>query len=192
MLFRSAGVRITGRSRRHQYATLLLRDAGGGTVIEPGTISSRSTLQDFESDAFATSYRLLLAKTSFGVLATGRFNDEGSQNTVFGVDATWTPTASDQVVAQFLQSDTRNPNRPDLLDTWIGQRLAGSAGSLAWTHSSNGWYASAFYRTYSRAFRAWNGFVTQVGVSSFAATASLYSYPHSGFLTRIGPSLTNE
>lgn len=185
-----AGVRITGRSRRYQYTTLLLRDAGGGTVIEPSTISSRSTLQDFESNAFASSNRLLLSDTSLGLLATGRFNDDGSQNVVFGADTTWTPTASDQVTAQFLHSDTRNPNRPDLLDTWIGQRLVGSAGSLAWTHSSNGWYASASYQAYSRAFRAWNGFVTQVGVSSLAATGSLYSYPESEFLTRIGPSLT--
>lgn len=185
-----AGLRITGRSRRYQYTTLLLRDAGGGTVIDPGTISSRSTLQDFESDAFASSNRLLLGKTSLGLLATGRFNDDGSQNVVLGADTTWTPTASDQVTIQFLKSDTRNPSRPDLLETWIGQRLLGSAGSLEWTHSSNDWYAGASYQAYSRGFRAWNGFVTQVGVSSFGATGILYSYPRSAFLTRIGHSLS--
>ena len=34
---------------------------------------------------------------------------------------------------------------------------------LAWTHSSNDWYADVSYESYSRDFRAWNGFVTQVG-----------------------------
>ncbi len=54
------GVRITDRSSRHEYTALALRDAGGGTVIEPGPINSRLALQDFESTAFVGRNRFLL------------------------------------------------------------------------------------------------------------------------------------
>jgi hypothetical protein len=186
-----AGVRITDRSSRHEYTALALRDAGGGRVIEPGPINSRLALQDFESNVFVGRDRFLLENGSIGMLATGRFNDDGSQNVVIGADGTWTPSAADQINAQFLSSQTRNPNRPDLLDTWTGRRLAGNATSFGWTHSSNAWYANATYQTYSSDFRAWNGFVTQVGVSSLMGVSQLYFYPdNGGFITRFGPSLT--
>jgi hypothetical protein len=185
------GVRITDRSSRYEYTALALRDAGGGTVIEPGPINSRSALQDFESNAFVVRNRFLLENGSLGMLATGRFNDDGSQNVVVGADGTWTPSAADQIRAQFLSSETRNPDRPDLLDMWMGQSLEGNAGSLAWVHSSDAWYANVMYQTYSSDFRAWNGFVTQVGVSSLMGVSDLYFYPDDGgFITRFGPSLT--
>ena len=184
------GVRITDRSSRHEYTALALRDAGGGTVIEPGPINSRSALQDFESTALVGKDRFLVSDGSIGMLASARFNDDGSQNVVVGADGTWTPSAADQVSAQFLSSQTRNPHRPDLLDVWTGQKLGGNAAALAWNHSSNAWYANVLYRTCSSDFRAWNGFVTQVGVSSVMGVADLYFYPDDGLITRFGPSLT--
>jgi hypothetical protein len=186
-----AGVRITDRSSRHEYTALALRDAGGGIVIEPGPLGSRLALQDFESTAFVARTRFLLHGKSAGMLATARLNDDGSQNVVIGADGTWTPSATDQITAQFLSSQTLNPNRPDLLDAWTGQRLDGNAGSLGWTHTANAWYANLMYETYSRDFRAWNGFVTRVGVSSLVGVVDLYSYPESpGRITRYGPRLT--
>jgi len=186
----NAGVRITDRSARHEYSALALRDAGGGTVIEPGPLNSRLALQDFQSTAFVARDRFLLDSKSFGMLATARFNDDGSQNVVIGADGTWTPSAADQITAQFLSAQTRNPNRPDLLDVWTGQRLAGNAGSLAWIHSANSWYANVRYESYARDFRAWNGFVTQVGVSSLVGLVDLYSYPQNNrWITRMGPRL---
>ncbi|HEY7638166.1 MAG TPA: DUF5916 domain-containing protein [Steroidobacteraceae bacterium] len=186
-----AGVRITDRSAHHEYTALALRDAGGGIVIEPGPIGSRSALQDFESTAVVGKDRFLLSQGSLGMLASARFNDDGSQNVVIGADGTWTPSPADQISAQFLSSQTRNPNRPDLLDVWTGQQLAGNAGSLTWTHSADAWYANVMYESYSPGFRAWNGFVTQVGVSTLLADGNLYFYPdNGGFITRFGPQLT--
>lgn len=184
------GLRITDRSARHEYTALALRDAGGGRVIEPGPTNSRLALQDFESTAFVARNRFLFDDASLGMLASGRFNDDGSQNVVVGADAAWMPTAADQITAQFLSSQTRNPNRPDLLDVWTGQRLAGSAGALAWTHNSSAWFADVTYQSYSRDFRTWNGFVTQVGTSSLVGTVDLYSYPDDGgWIVRWGPEL---
>lgn len=184
------GLRITDRSSRYEYTALALRDAGGGTVIEPGALNSRLALQDFESTAFVARNRILLDSKSIGMLATARFNDDGSRNVVVGADGTWTPSAVDQITAQLLSSQTHNPNRPDLLNAWIGQRLDGNAGTLAWTHNSNDWYADITYRSYSRDFRAWNGFVTQVDASSLIGIADLYFYPENGhWITRFGPRL---
>lgn len=186
-----AGVRITDRTSQHEYTALALRDAGGGTVIEPGPTSSRLALQDFASTALVARNRLLLHDSAVGMLASARFNDDGSQNVVVGADSTWTPTASDQITAQFLSSKTRNPNRPDLLDTWSGQRLGGNAGALAWTHSSSNWYGNVAYRSCSPEFRAWNGFVTQVGIASFTGLGVRYFYPQTArLITRLGPQLT--
>jgi hypothetical protein len=186
-----AGLRITDRSSRHEFTALALRDAGGGTVIEPGSINSRLALQDFESNAFVGRNRFLLNEGSVGMLASARFNDDGSHNVVIGADSTWTPSPADQITVQFLRSETRNPNRPDLLDVWTGQQLAGDAGSLGWTHSSNDWYADVTYESYSRDFRAWNGFVRQVGTSSLQGIADRYFYPdNGGRITRWGPRLT--
>jgi hypothetical protein len=160
-------------------------------VIEPGPIGSRSALQDFESTAFVGRQRFVLESGSLGMLATGRFNDDGSANVVVGADGTWTPTAADQINAQFLRSQTRNPNRRDLLDAWTGQRFAGSAYALGWTHSADAGFSSIEYQSFSRDFRAWNGFVTQVGVSSLTGVGSLYFYPdNDGLVTRFGPQLT--
>ena len=185
------GVRITDRSSRHEYTALALRDAGGGTVIEPGPINSRSALQDFESTAFAGRNRFLLENGSLGMLATGRFNDDGSQNVVIGADGTWMPSAADQITAQFLRSQTGNPHRPDLLDTWTGQRLHGNAYALGWTHSADAGFSSIEYQSFSHDFRAWNGFVTQVGISSLTGVGSLYFYPdNDSLVTRFGPQLT--
>lgn len=186
-----AGVRITDRSSRHEFTVLALRDAGGGTIIEPGPINSRMALQDFKSSAFVGRNRFLLNEGSVGMLASARFNDDGSHNVVIGADGTWTPSPADQITAQFLGSETRNPNRPDLLDRWTGQQADGNASSLSWTHSVDSWYSSAMYESYSRGFRTWNGFVTQVDVSSFTGVGSLYFYPdRGGLITRFGPSLT--
>jgi hypothetical protein len=110
---------------------------------------------------------------------------------VAGADGTWTPSTEDQISAQFLSSQTRNPNRPDLLDVWAGQHLSGDAGALAWTHRSNDWSADFTYESYARDFRAWNGFVTQVGMSSVLGIVDRYFYPdNGGRITRWGPHVT--
>ncbi len=160
-------------------------------MIEPGPINSRLALQDFESSAFVGRNRFLMNRGSVGMLASARFNDNSSHNVVIGADGTWTPSPEDQITAQLLRSETRNPNRPDLLDVWNGQQMHGSAGAIGWTHTSNAWYADVAYETYSSDFRAWNGFVSQVGITSLYGISELYFYPDSGGqITRWGPRLT--
>jgi len=185
-----AGVRITQRNNTQEYTALLLRDAGGGIVIEPGAISSGAALQDFESTGFVGRYKYHFGDTALGTLATARVNDDGSQNLVYGFDTHLSLSTSDKITAQILRSQTRNPDRPDLLSTWNGQKLDGAAAALRWEHSVDSWYSYLTYKNYSHGFRTWNGFETQVGVSSLAAVGSYYFHPRNSFLTRVAPTLT--
>ena len=185
-----AGARVTHRGDTLEYSALLVRDAGGASVVEPGPIRSQLAPQDFASTAFAGRIRLHEGDVTWGGLATARVNEDGSHNIVYGTDAVWAPTAADRFSAQLLGSGTQNPDRPDLLPGWNGQSLEGAAAALSWTHSNTNWYADAYFRTYSSGFRAWNGFVPQVGVSYALADAGLNFYPHSSFLVRISPLFT--
>ncbi len=184
-----AGARVTRRGDDYEYSALLVRDSGGGSVIEPGPVSSRLGTQDFASTAFVGRLKLHEGGMTWGALATVRLDDDGSRNAVYGGDATWTPGASDRVFAQILGAQTRNPDRPDLLAAWTGQRLDGTAWSLAWTHSDSTWYSDLYLQSYSAGFRAWNGYVPQVGVSYATADAGINFYPHAARLVRISPLL---
>ncbi len=180
-----AGARASRRGNDYEYSALLLRDTGGGSVIEPGPVRSQLGPQGFTSTAFVGRYRLHEGNVTWGTLATARLNQDGSENLVYGGDTSWAPTLTDRFFAQFLGSHTRNPDRPDLLPSWIGQRFDGAGGALTWTHSANAWYADVYLRSYSPGFRAWNGFVPQVGMSSVAADTGINFYPHNLSLVRI-------
>jgi hypothetical protein len=182
-----AGVRITRRGGAHEFSGLLLRDAGDGSVLEPGATASRAGLQDFESTGLVGRYERHDGASTLGAVASARVNDDGSHNTVVGVDAEWTLSDSGRLTAQLLQSDTVNPDRPDLLSAWTGQHLVGTAGKLEWIHLTDRGYGSLSASSLSGGFRAWNGFVTQVGISSVSALGGLYFYPRSPVLTRISP-----
>jgi hypothetical protein len=183
------GIRITRRGSDYEYAALLLKDAGGGSVVEPGPIRSQLGAQDFTSTALVGRYKFNDDHVTWGALTTFRLNSDGSENFVAGVDSTWLPSSSDRISAQVLGSQTRNPNRPDLLSSWTGQRIDGDAEALTWTHSSNRWFSDVELYRYSPGFRAWNGFVPQTGVSYVLADAGLNFYPRHSFLVRVSPLL---
>ena len=68
-----------------------------------------------------------------------------AHNRVVGPDFQWRPTGSDAVTGQWLYSDTRTPNRPDLADEWTGQTLTrprrpAAIGTTTRTHLD--WFAA--------------------------------------------------
>jgi uncharacterized protein DUF5916/cellulose/xylan binding protein with CBM9 domain len=184
------GFRITHRGSRDEYTTMLLRDAGGGLVLEPGPQFSQTADQEGYSDAFVGRYRRTNSDSAWGVLSSGRWYADGSHNFIFGTDASWVPNSTDRVGAQFLWSQTRDPNRPDLLPAWVGREYDGKAGALSWQHVDSAWFTSLNYSSYSPGFRTWNGFVPQVGISDAILDAGLYFYPRSNSVTRIAPRLS--
>lgn len=183
------GARMSSRGERAEYSVLFLKDTGGGFLVEPGPTFAQFGKQETASTAFVGRYHLRLGRDDLGVLASTRINDDGSRNIVTGVDSTWSFSKSDRISAQILGSSTVNPNRPDLLPVWVGQRFDGIAGTVRWERSVERWYSDLSYSYYSPGFRTWNGFVPQVGLSSWTFNTNYYFYPHDSPVTRAGATL---
>lgn len=183
----TAGLRITKRAETYDFSALLLRDQSGGLLLEPGSRTSSAAVQPFDSTAMAGRYEQQLGHFTVGALTSARLNsgDRGGENYLLGVDGTWAPTTSDRIALQALTSTTTNPDRPDLQSSWDGRHLAGSAYSGSWQHASDRWYATILQSAYASGFRAWNGFVPQVDVSTRIGTAGLNFYPDSDVLSRV-------
>jgi hypothetical protein len=185
-----AGIRLTRRGEKRDYTALVLREAAGDRILEPGAIFSRSGDLDSESTVLLARHELHGTKATLGTLASGRHFDDGGRNVVLGADVVWTPSAADRITAQGLWSQTRNPDRPDLVPAWSGQSLDGAAGIVSWLHTEDTWNGSLSYTAYSRGFRAWNGFVSQVGVSRVSASAGLRFYPANPVIVRVSPTVS--
>src|SRR5207237_1229287 len=113
------GGRITGNEGGLRYTVLVAGDSGGGTAIIPGTNDSSSAPQDFASTVLVGRAKKSLGRSFVGGLVTARdAPDERAHNVVAGPDFEWRPNAADVVTGQWLFSDTRTPNRPDLAAEW--------------------------------------------------------------------------
>ncbi len=158
------GARITGKEAGIRYTALVTEDAGGGTEILPGANGSSSAPQDFSSRVFVARAKRDIGRSFVGALMTDREATTGdAHNRVLGPDFEWRFSAADVVTGQWLFSDTRTPNRPDLADEWTGRGISGGALQTYWTHSTRhlDWFAR--YSDVSDGFRADTGFVPQVG-----------------------------
>lgn len=184
-----AGARITRRGEDGDYMALVLRDRGSGVVVEPGPLRSTTISRAFDSTAIVGRYTRQFGSVTWGALGSARLNDGDGENYVYGFDGTWAPSTTDRLTVQVLGSATANPDRPNLSPSWDGRRMDGFAHAVSWQHASTNWYASLNENTYSDGFRAWNGFVPQVGVTSSLAAAGLLVYPASQSLIRFTPSL---
>lgn len=185
------GGRVTGKEAGLRYTALVARDAGGGTVIIPGANGSTTADQDFASTVFVGRVKREMGLSFVGALLADReATDGGSHNRVFGPDFQWRPAASDVVTGQWLISETRTPNRPDLADAWTGQDLSGRAFQTYWNHSTRhlDWYAK--YVDVGSGFRADTGFMPQVGYREGNAYTGWSVYPTSGFVRQARTSLT--
>jgi hypothetical protein len=183
------GLRSTGQFGANSYTALVGEDRGGGTVIIPGPAGSTDAPQDFQSFFGIGRIQHAFAGRSFASFLVSDREVEGSAggyNRVLGPDFQWTPNDRDQVVGQFLVSETQTPNRPDLSPSWTGDRFGSHAGYLLWNHSEEHWNWSALYRDIGDGFRADNGFVPQVGIREGSGNAGYAFYP-TGFFSRVLP-----
>jgi hypothetical protein len=181
------GGRITGREGAVRYTALVADDAGGGSVVLPGPRESSLASQDFGSTVLVGRAKRETGLSFIGVLATDREAHGGNgHNRVVGPDFEWRPSGADIVTGQWLYSDTRTPNRPDLADEWTGQGFTGSAGILVWRHNTThlDWYG--LYRDVTDRFRADSGFLPQVGYRE-AFGGGGWTFRPTGFVTRLRP-----
>jgi hypothetical protein len=158
------GARVTGKEAGVRYTALVARDAGGGTVIIPGADGSSSAPQDFASTVMIARARRDMGGSFVGALFTDReAADGGAHNRVIGPDFEWRPAASDVVDGQWLSSETRTPDHPELAAEWDGGAMNGRAIAASWTHNTRhlDWFGR--YNDVSDGFRADTGFVPQAG-----------------------------
>jgi hypothetical protein len=184
------GARITGKEAGIRYTALVTEDAGGGSVILPGPNDSSTASQNFASTVFVGRAKRDIGLSFVGALVTDREATDGSaHNRVAGPDFQWRPAASDVVTGQWLLSETRTPDRPELADEWNGQPLRGSAFQASWNHSTRhlDWFAK--YNDVGRGFRADTGFVPQVGYREGYGFAGWTVHP-AGFVSIARPFLT--
>lgn len=180
------GLRGTGKLGASAYTVLVTEDRGGGLVILPGPEFSDFAPQDFRSVAAIARLRQDFAGSFAGLLVTDREVRGGGHNRVIGPDFQWRPTDTDQFTGQFLYSDTRTPDRPELSSEWDGRDLSGSALNMEWRHTTRSVDWRLRYRDFGDGFRADNGFVPQVGYRQGFATAGYNFYPK-GFFSQIRP-----
>jgi Domain of unknown function (DUF5916)/Carbohydrate family 9 binding domain-like len=157
------GGRITGQEAGVRYTAFVAEDAGGGIVIIPGANDSSAAPQDFSSTVFVGRAKKDIGRSFIGALMADR---EGrsldNHNRVFGPDFEWRPSAADVIRGQWLFSDTRTPDRPDLADEWDGRQFTGRALQTFWTHNTRHFDSFTQYTDIGDGFRADTGFVPQV------------------------------
>jgi len=178
------GGRVTGKAGGIRYTALAAADAGGGTVILPGPNDSTTADQPSASDVFVVRAQKMIGLSFIGALVADREGrDGGWHNRVAGPDFQWRPSGADVVTGQWLISQSRTPDRPDLADEWTGRRLSGGAAQASWNHNTRHLDWAAKYADVGTGFRADTGFMPQVGYREGYAQAGWQIYP-SGFLRR--------
>ena len=156
---------MTGKAAGVRYTALVVEDEGGGSVVLPGTYGSSLASQDFASTVFVARAKRDIGRSFISMLVTDREGrDSASYNRVVGPDFQWRPNATEAITGQWLVSDTRTPNRPDLAPSWTGQSMISHAGQLQWSHSTTRFDSSAMFKDVGDGFRAEAGFVPQVGL----------------------------
>ena len=180
------GGRLTGKSGGLRYTALVAQDDGGGSVIIPGANESSIAAQDFGSTVFVGRVKREVGLSFVGALVTDREGRDGTgaHNRVLGPDFLWRPSSNDVISGQWLYSDTKTPNRPDLADEWNGQTLRSHAAMLNYNHNTRTFDWTAQYRDAGDGFRADTGFVPQVGDREGFAGAGRTFWP-TGFVKRL-------
>jgi len=182
------GLRSTGKLGESAYTVLVTEDRGGGLVVLPGPDFSSFAPQDFRSIAAIGRLRHDFGNSFGGLLVTDREVRGGGHNRVFGPDFEWRPSASNRLRGQFLWSETRTPDRPDLADEWDGRSLSGGAVDVRWDYTARAPEGFLHYRELGNGFRADDGFVPQVGLRLGEAYAAWKFFPE-GLLTFVRPQV---
>jgi len=185
------GSRVTGKLGSSAYTLLVGQDRGGGSVILPGPQFSTFAPQDFSSFFGIGRLRHDVGTSFAGMLATDREVSGGGHNRLFGPDFQWRPNQTDQVTGQFLYSDTRTPDQPNLAGEWDGRKLSGSTLDVNWNHQTSTWGWFGEYKDLGDGFRADDGFVPQVGIREGTAQLGYAFYPQ-GLFRRLFPRVGED
>ncbi|HWW83503.1 MAG TPA: DUF5916 domain-containing protein [Vicinamibacterales bacterium] len=188
------GGRVTGKEAGIRFTALVADDAGGGEAVLPGPNGSTTAPVDFGSHVIVARAKRDIGLSFVSVLVTDREGSGGASsadgnqgqthNRVVGPDFQWRPSGKDSIVGQWLFSDTRVPNRPDLASAWTGQSMHGHAGVVQWSHNDTHLDWFGMVKDLSDGFRAETGFVPQVGYREESFQPG-WTFRPTGFLSRL-------
>ena len=97
--------------------------------------------------------------------------------------------ASTRSPAQFLYSDTENPDRPDLSGAWNGESSSSHAFNAAWDHRTRTYDGGIEYTDIGDGFRADLGFLPQVGYRELVGYYGRSYYPENRKVRFFRPSI---
>ncbi len=179
------GLRATGRAGNTAFTALIARDRGQGLVILPGAQGSDAAPQDFRSYVGVMRVRRDLGQSFVSLLATSREMVGGGHNRLLGPDFQWQATHTDKFTGQFLLSDSRTPNRPQLAAEWDGRTLQDRAFIVNWSHPTTNYDLFLQAQDLGGKFRADDGFIPQVGYREGYLQVGYTVRPKQAFLNRI-------
>jgi hypothetical protein len=185
-----AGGRMTGKAGGVRYTVLAADDAGGGSAVLPRVTNSSLAAVDFGSTVFVARAKRDMGLSFVSLLATDREHRDGQgHNRVVGPDFQWRPAGTDVVQGQWLFSDTKTPNHPEVAAEWTGQTLTGHAGVVNWSHNTTHLDWFGLYRDIGSGFRADTGFIPQVGYREVLGQSGWTVRPK-GLLSRVRTFVT--
>jgi hypothetical protein len=157
-----AGVKLTGKTGRHTYATFYARDTVTSFLI-PGPLYSSLGVIDSESDDFVARYRVDLGKASTaGVLATARQSGDYF-NHLAALDGRWVFNEQHSLKWQLMKSETRYPDALAEEHDQPTGKFGGNAVYMIYQFKNRDWDTKLFLRDYSDGIRADMGFLYKAG-----------------------------
>ena len=170
-----AGVKLTGKTGKHMYATFYARDTVTSFLI-PGPLYSSVGIVDGESDDFVARYRLDVGETStVGVLATSRESGDYF-NHLAALDGRWVFNEQHSLKWQVMKSETRYPDAlAEEYDQPRGE-FDGDAVYMIYQFKNRDWDTKLFLRDYSDGIRADMGFLYKAGYDRQGILIDRYFY----------------
>ena len=165
------GIKVTGKSGRHSYGIMTLKDKDT-TFLLPDSQSSRLvSLQGTKSENKILRYRYDIGKkANIGFTYTGRKADSYS-NDMFSLDGKFRFSDSDYIKFQVMSSENEYPVEIQQNYTQDDE-ISGSAFSINYTHSTRDWVWTATHHQFGKNFRAESGFIAR---SDWEATTAYLS-----------------
>jgi hypothetical protein len=179
----NVGLKITGKTGRFSYATLLADDNSTQFILPGNQGSAIATIDNTESNiAIARSKVDIGARSELGAYLSHRRSDD-YQNTVVSVDGKAWLSSIDTLVYQFSQSESDNPT---VLQARFGlaPKDTGSAASIKYTRDTRHYTISTGYENITENFRADLGFVDENNLERITATGTFKRYGDEGAFFR--------
>lgn len=166
------GAKLTGKQQQHSFAFFAANDEKT-TFIVPGNLGSDVAVLDEESTNAVLRYRYdLNADVSLGWISSLRQSDS-YHNNLSGLDLKYKITDQDELVLQYLYSDSAYSEllRQSFAESEAGLRLAEDLSDpayfLMYEHDDGAWLWNTEYLALEKDFRADMGYMPQTDFHKF-------------------------